>query len=116
MFKRNGWLMNKEYWHFNKGGVLFNKGLKGHTGPNKTSLKTGNILYNYRPVGSERITKNGYIQVKIRNPKTWKLKHVLNWESVYGVVTKNHCIVFINSDRQNCNIENLQLITRNKNV
>lgn len=114
--KRNGWLRDKGYWHFNTGCVPFNKGVKGLTGPNKTSFKKGGTPHNYRPVGSERITKDGYIQVKIRAPNTWKLKHVLNWESVYGVVPKNHCIVFIDGNRQNCSIENLQLITRNENA
>ena len=114
--KRNGWLMDREYWHFNKGCVPFNKGIKGRTGPNRTSFKKGNSPHNYRPVGSERITKDGYVQVKAQNPNIWKLKHVLNWESVYGEVPKNHCIVFIDGNKQNCNIENLQLITRNENV
>lgn len=114
--KRNGWLMDKEYWHFNTGSVPFNKGLRGYMKPNRTSFKRGNTPHNYRPVGSERITKDGYVQVKVRDPKTWKLKHVLNWESVHGAIPKNHCIVFIDGNRQNCNIENLQLITRNENA
>lgn len=114
--KRYGWLVDKKYWHFNKGNKPFNKGLKGFMKPNKTSFKKGNVPHNYRPVGSERLTKDGYIQVKIKDPKTWRLKHIYVWEQANGKLPNGHCIVFNDGNRQNCELSNLQLITRNENA
>ena len=48
--------------HFKKGSEPWNKGTKGLTGPNRTSFKKGETIHpNYRPVGSERLNRDGYI-------------------------------------------------------
>lgn len=116
MCKKNGWLRSKENWNFSKGSIPWNKGITGYMSANKTSFKKGLTPHNYRPVGSERITKDGYIEVKIKDPKTWRLKHLVVWEKVNGNLPKGCCIVFIDSNRKNCDLSNLQLITRSENV
>ena len=69
---------------FKKGNVPANKGKKGFMGANRTSFKKGNTPYNYKPVGSERITKDGYIEVKVSDPNKWRLKHIIIWERENG--------------------------------
>ncbi|QIK85840.1 HNH endonuclease [Erysipelothrix sp. HDW6B] len=101
---------------FKKGHVPFNKGTKGmfNVGGNKTSFKKGQESTNKRPIGSERIDKDGYIMIKVSDErysyKNWKPKHRVVWESVNGPVPKGHRIIFLDRDKQNVSIENLMLV------
>ena len=87
---------------------------KGNESPNKgkTWFKKGNIPKTYRPVGSERINREGYIEVKVADPNKWKLKHRCVWESVHGKVPKGYIVIFRDNDKTNININNLLLIKR----
>jgi len=97
---------------FPKGNVPHNKGVKGlHYSP-ASEFKKGNIPVNHRPVGSERITKDGYIEIKVAEPNRWKLKHRFVWEQKFGLVPKGHAILFKDQNKLNCNIDNLTLVTR----
>ena len=78
-----------------------------------TMFKKGHTSANKRPVGSERITRDGYIEVKVQDPNKWRLKHIVVWESHNGKVPPKHCILFLDRDTQNCSIDNLICISRN---
>ena len=97
---------------FKKGNIPANKGKKGLVGPNKTSFYKGQPPINFRPVGSERVTRDGYVEVKIANPSTWRLKHIVVWESVNGKLPKGHAIMFADGNKQNFDINNLLLVSR----
>ena len=97
---------------FKKGNVPANKGKKGLIGPNKTSFKKGNRPYNYKPVGSERLTKDGYIEVKVSDPNKWRLKHIIIWERENGKIPKGYALVFGDGDKSNLSINNLILVSR----
>lgn len=103
---------------YKKGNVPLNKGTKGmfNVGGNRTSFKKGNIPLNYRPVGSERVNVDGYIEIKIKDPNKWELKHRVVYESVYGKIPKGSNITFIDGNRLNLDIENLSLITQAENL
>lgn len=111
-YLRNHNITNEVDRKFKKGCVSFNKGTKGLMQANKTSFKKGHIPHNHRPVGSERINKDGYVEIKIEEPKRWKMKHVFIWEKVYGKVPKGKCLIFADGDKTNIKLENLILITR----
>lgn len=113
--KRKGWKSNLDA-RYPKGAVPWNKDKKGYMGANATSFKKGQTPKNHRPVGSERITKDGYIQVKIAEPRTWRLKHIVEWEKVNGSLPKGHCIRMLDGDRNNCHIDNLICISRGANA
>jgi hypothetical protein len=100
--------------HYEKGSIPANKGTKGLTSANRTSFKKGNRPVNYRPVGSERLSKDGYLEVKIADPNKWRLKHLVIWEEANGPLPKGHCVIFLDSNKQNLALENLRLITRNQ--
>lgn len=99
---------------FQKGNEAHNKGKKGTcaAGCEKTWFPKGNIPKNYRPVGSERINPDGYIEVKVADPNKWKLKHRFVWESVHGKVPKGYIVIFRDNDKTNIDIDNLLLIKR----
>lgn len=113
--KRKGWKSNLNA-RYPKGAVPWNKDKKGYMGANATSFKKGQTPKNHRPVGSERITKDGYIQVKIAEPRTWRLKHIVVWEAANGNLPKGHCIRILDGDRTNCHIDNLICISRGANA
>ena len=68
--------------------------------------------HNYRPVGSERINRDGYIEVKVADPKTWKTKHRIVWEAHHGEIPKGSIIVFRDGNKLNTDISNLALVSR----
>ena len=98
--------------YFKKGSTPWNKGLKGYMGANKTSFKKGTIPPQYRPVGSERITKDGYIEIKVEDPNKWELKHRVIWEQHNGEIPKGYAIIFADGDKSNLDIDNLLLVSR----
>lgn len=99
---------------FQKGQEPYNKGRKGvcAAGSDKTWFKKGHIPENYRPVGSERVNADGYIEVKVADPDKWKMKHRVVWESVNGKIPKGSIIIFRDNDKTNTNIDNLLIIKR----
>lgn len=98
--------------YFKKGQEPFNKGTKGIMKANKTSFKKGDIPKTYRPVGSERVTKDGYVEIKIADPNKWALKQRIVWESNNGKVPKGNVIIFADGNKLNTNIENLRMVSR----
>jgi hypothetical protein len=103
---------------FKKGNVPHNKGRKGicASGCEKSWFKSGNIPANHRPVGSERVTRDGYIEIKIAEPNKWQLKHRFVWEKVNGKIPKGKNIRFLDGDKLNCNIENLTVVSKAENL
>lgn len=98
---------------FEKGHKPWNKNLKGlDIGGKETRFKKGHQPLNYRPVGSERTIKDGYIEIKVADPNVWKLKHNVIWEEAYGKIPDGHVLVFLDSNRLNVTLENLALISR----
>ena len=101
---------------FPKGHVPANKGQKMskemYERAKPTMFKKGQMPINHRSVGSERITVDGYIEIKVKEPRTWKLKHRVIWEQHYGPLPKNHAIIFLDGNKLNTDISNLKLISR----
>ncbi len=100
---------------YKKGSIPWNKGKKGYMGANKTSFKPGNIPANWKPVGSERIDTEGYILIKIAEPRKWALKHRIIWEEYHKKkIPRGSVIIFADGDKSNLNIENLICVSRNE--
>ena len=106
---------NSKLHRYAKGHVPANKGKKVAVSTyNKcapTMFKKGSKPHNFKPVGSERITKDGYVERKIANPKTWKGLHILVWEEAYGPVPAKHKIVFKDNNQLNNELSNLECIS-----
>jgi hypothetical protein len=97
---------------FQKGHVPANKGKKGTGGWEPTQFKKGQVPVNYRPVGSERVNVDGYIEVKVADPNKWRSKHVVIWEEQNGPVPKGHVLIFGNGNKLDLSLDNLLLVSR----
>ncbi|MGL4893779.1 MAG: HNH endonuclease signature motif containing protein [Shewanella sp.] len=101
--------------HFTKGIVPWNTGLKGFNPGGNSAVhrfKPGVAPKTWRPVGSELVTKDGYVKVKIAEPRTWRLKHIHLWEQVNGPLPAGHALIFRDNDRLNSDPDNMILVKR----
>ena len=99
--------------HFKRGGIPYNKGLKGlNIGGEETQFKPGRISWNYLPVGTERTNTDGYVEIKIADLNKWKGKHRIIWAEAHGPVPKGYVVLFADGNRQNVVLENLLLVSR----
>lgn len=102
---------------YRKGDVPWNKG-KGMSDETrekvkKTWFKKGEIPKNHRPVGSTRITVDGYTEIKIAEPNKWALYHRHLYEVEHGEkLKKNEAIIFADGDKTNFDIDNLLKVSR----
>lgn len=88
-------------------GRAWNRGIKGSAGthPNsrRTQFRPGRPAHesrNYRPIGSTRICKDGYLERKISDDlaqpahRRWAAVHRIAWEVANGPIPKGHAVVF----------------------
>lgn len=100
---------------FKKSNKPWNKGKQCPSRGNTilTQFKKGNIPWNHRPIGSERVSVDGYIEIKVAEPNKWKLKHRVVWEEANGPLQKGQKIVFLNKNKQDLRLENLEVVDDN---
>lgn len=93
---------------FKPGQQSWSKGLRGVVGVQEgcraTQFKkggmTGAAQHNYKPIGSERINADGYLDRKVTDDasiapaRRWVGVHRLVWEAVHGPVPAGHVVVF----------------------
>ena len=102
---------------YRKGDVPWNKG-KGMSEEvkekvKKTWFKKGEIPKNHRPLGSTRITVDGYTEIKIAEPNKWALYHRHLYEEEHGEkLKKNEAVIFADGDKSNFDIDNLVKVSR----
>lgn len=82
----------------------------------ETRFKKGGKPWTWKPVGTERVTEDGYTQRKVTDtgypPRDWKMAHVLAWEAEHGPVPAGHVVVFRDKDKTNIVLSNLELVSR----
>lgn len=80
----------------------------------QTCFKKGHIPKHKKEIGAERITIDGYIEVKIAEPNKWALKHRLVYEETYGKIPKGMNLIFADGNKLNLELDNLLLVTDNE--
>lgn len=117
---RKGWLNNRDC-RFVKGIVPANKGKKMPFNANsartrfKKGNRTGRANQVYKPIGTERFSKEGYLERKIHDgmpfQSRWRGIHLVNWEKIHGAVPKGHALK-CKGNRLNTDPSNWELIPR----
>ena len=81
---------------------------------NTDAISKGQKPHNYKPVGSERVNGDGYVDVKIADPNKWRAKHRLLWEEENGPIPKGYVIIFGDGNRRNFQQDNLILVSKSQ--
>lgn len=98
---------------FEKGLIPWNKGTHYCApGVERTQFKKGDIPATSKPVGYESVDQDGYVHIKVPGKRKMVYKHHYVWEKAHGPLPKGHCIVFLDGDKTNCTLDNLQCIDR----
>ncbi|WP_323015689.1 HNH endonuclease signature motif containing protein [Devosia sp.] len=123
--KRKGWRTGRTGC-FEKGAEPHNKGVpcppgKGGRHPNarKTQFRKGNRTgqanRNYKPVGTERLSEDGYREIKVHDglprQSRWQLVHRVEWEKANGPIPEGMALK-CRGDRLNTDPSNWQLVPR----
>lgn len=112
--------------YFKKGHVPHNKGKK----PSDETLKKmsatwfskGHRPSNELPIGAQIYSHDGYLMQKISDDLRvskkfrWKPVHHIVWEQVNGPIPDGHVVIFLDGNKSNFSIDNLQLVSRAENA
>lgn len=104
-------------WRFKKGFVPANKGIKGVCAPGcvPTQFKKGHKSHTWKPIGSERVGKDGYLQRKLTDtgypPRDWVAVHRIVWNSAGREIPRGFHLVFKDGNKRNFALENLELVS-----
>ena len=99
---------------FPKGNSSWNTGKTGFMGANATSFRKGNIPRNHKPVGHERITVDGFVEVKTQEPNVFELESRIIYQDNFGEIPKGMIVKFIDGDTMNFDPSNLTLMSRSE--
>jgi hypothetical protein len=108
----------------------WNKGLKqkdyltpeAYERAKQNRFKAGQDPHNTVPIGTERISKDGYVEVKVRHEKglvnsiNFEFKHRILFENAFGPIPKKMILVMKDGDKMNYALDNLELITKSENM
>lgn len=124
--KRKGWRTGRTGC-FEKGQEPHNKGKKCEPGrgglhPNarKTQFRKGErkgaAVKLWKPIGTERISKDGYRERKVNNDlplrARWRAIHLIKWEAANGPLPEGHCLKCLDGDKMNTEPSNWIAIPR----
>jgi hypothetical protein len=107
---------------FEKGQVPPNKGRKGYCPPGcekgwfKPGVRQGVATKLYQPIGTERVSKDGYRERKVNDDlplqARWRAVHLVEWEAVNGPLPKGHALKCLDGDKTNTAPSNWEAIPR----
>ncbi|HLI02756.1 MAG TPA: HNH endonuclease signature motif containing protein [Terracidiphilus sp.] len=88
----------------------------------ETQFKKGQRPHTWLPVGTIVRDRNGYLKMKVRDDPqeiagvgssstNWMYVHRMVWESAHGPVPPGHKVCFRDGNKDNCQLENLVLVS-----
>lgn len=82
----------------------------------QTQFKPGNKPHTWKPIGTTRYSKEGYLQRKVSDtgypPRDWIGEHILMWQKERGPVPKGFAVSFRDGDKSHLALDNFELISR----
>lgn len=120
--RRRGWKTGRT-GQFERQSVPHNKGKPMPFNPNSAATRfkkghgrSGIAVALYKPIGTERLCKDGYLERKIHDgmplQSRWRAVHLIRWEAINGPVPKGFALKALDSDRLNTEPSNWALIPR----
>lgn len=124
--KRKGWKTGRTGC-FKKGQEPANKGKKcepgkggNHPNARRTQFSKGErrgvAVKLYKPVGTERLSRDGYLERKINDgmplQSRWRAVHLIEWEAVNGPIPAGHCLKCLDGNKTNTAPDNWEAIPR----
>lgn len=93
----------------------------------KKGAMAGRAQRLWKPVGAERISKDGYLERKISDEsfghldakeanrlraRRWRAVHLIVWEEANGPLPKGYAVCFRDGNKQDIRLDNLELVKR----
>jgi len=106
---------------FQPGQTPWNSGMKGYQPGGRapeTQFRKGNRPHTWQPIGTERVSKDGYLERKVtddgKGPRDFEAVHRLIWKETNGPIPPGHVIVFKDKlpKHENIAVDRLELISR----
>lgn len=76
----------------------------------------GRAKDNHKPIGTERISKDGYRERKVNDDppfnRRWRAVHLIEWESRHGPLPAGHALKRLNGDKLNTDPSNWECLPR----
>jgi hypothetical protein len=119
--KRRGWMTGRT-GQYPKGAVPLNKGKPMPFHPNsaatrfKKGERRGVAARLWKPVGTERMSKDGYLERKVNDglpmQARWRAVHIVRWEEINGPLPKGMALKSLDGQRLNIDPSNWELVSR----
>lgn len=112
---------------FETGSVPWNKGLPqdewgmdeaAYARARSHRFEAGHVPHNRRPLGHERVDKDGFVEVKVSDgrgrasKRNYRAKHRVEYERAHGPVPDGCAVAFADGDRRNFDPENLVAVPK----
>ncbi|WP_233445545.1 HNH endonuclease signature motif containing protein [Paraburkholderia caribensis] len=113
---------------FKPGQMPWSKGTKGvcgtHPNTKRTHFKKGEMngvaQRKYQPIGTYRLSKDGYLEQKVNDDmpaqRRWVAVHRLVWEAANGPIPQSHVVCFLpgrrSSELEKITLDALELVSR----
>lgn len=118
---RRGWSTGRDGC-FVKGQAPFNKG-KPHPARGRASetqfqkgSMAGAAAAKYKPIGTERFNKDGYLERKVHDgmprQSRWRLVHLIRWEELNGPLPAGEALKCLDGNRRNTEPSNWRAVPR----
>ena len=111
-------LLSGETTRFHPGQKPWNRGIRFDVGgrSSETRFKPGHKTHNWRPIGYERMTWDGYLERKVTDTGVkridYRLVHHLVWRAAGREIPPGHALTFRDGDKRNFDLDNLELLPR----
>lgn len=115
-FVKNHKIKSGRDGRYKPGQKSWNAGTKGLVMPNSGNFQKGVAPINHRPVGSERVNIDGYLEVKISEPNKWAHKHRVVYAAIFGPIPEGQMVRFRDGNPLNCHPDNLFLVDRREHA
>lgn len=128
-YKKNHHISSGMTGQFNKGNVSWNKGRpmsewmspEGIERSSRTRFRKGSKPLTEKPLGTITRSQDGYLWIKLssigrRRCDNWMQLQRYVWEFHNGPIPEGMLVVFLDGDKDNCDISNLALVTRREHL